>query len=355
MINLLPKIKQLKKKGREVEGKLTQSQQLSPRQRAKLSKEQAGLSLLLEKIDRWEKLRRQISDNKKLLKGEPELAEVAKEENRKLEPAEKKLREELIGELITADPRDQKNVILEIRAGTGGEEAELFGNNLFRMYQRYSQNQNWQFNISNLQRSGLGGIREAIVEIKGNNVYQKLKYEGGVHRVQRVPKTEKAGRIHTSAATVAVLPEADPTEVDIADKDLEVATFRSSGPGGQSVNTTDSAVRITHKPSGVTVSCQDEKSQLKNRDKAMKILRARLLAKKEADEQSKKGQERKSMVGSGDRSEKIRTYNFPQDRITDHRIKYSSHNLEGILDGNLDELIEKLSQADQKAKLAQLK
>jgi peptide chain release factor 1 len=355
MINLLPKIKQLKKRGREIEDKLTQSQQISVRQRAKLSREQAELSLLLEKINRWEKIKKQITDNGQLTKGEPELAEIAKEENRRLEKAEKKLQQELIRELITADPRDRKNVILEIRAGTGGEEAELFNNDLFRMYQRYSQNQGWQFNISSLQRSELGGIREAVVEIKGNNVYQKLKYEGGVHRVQRIPKTEKAGRIHTSAATVVVLPEADPTEVKISEKELEISTFRSSGPGGQSVNTTDSAVRITHKPTNITVSCQDEKSQLKNRDKAMKILRARLMAKKEAEEQSQKGQERKLMVGSGDRSEKIRTYNFPQNRITDHRIKYSSRNLEGILDGNLDELIKRLGQFDQKAKLAQLK
>jgi peptide chain release factor 1 len=355
MINLLPKIKQLKKRGREIEDKLTQSQQISVRQRAKLSREQAELSLLLEKINRWEKIKKQITDNGQLTKGEPELAEIAKEENRRLEKAEKKLQQELIRELITADPRDRKNVILEIRAGTGGEEAELFNNDLFRMYQRYSQNQGWQFNISSLQRSELGGIREAVVEIKGNNVYQKLKYEGGVHRVQRIPKTEKAGRIHTSAATVVVLPEADPTEVKISEKELEISTFRSSGPGGQSVNTTDSAVRITHKPTNITVSCQDEKSQLKNRDKAMKILRARLMAKKEAEQQSQKGQERKLMVGSGDRSEKIRTYNFPQNRITDHRIKYSSRNLEGILDGNLDELIKRLGQFDQKAKLAQLK
>jgi len=353
MSNLAIKAEELKKKEKELEKKLTQPQKLSSKELAEIGKEEAELHLLVAKINQWEKIKKQIKDNQILAKKEPQMAELAKDENRKLKEVEKGLRKKLISQLLNADPRDKKNVILEIRAGTGGEEAELFANDLFRIYQRYSQNQGWQFNISDLKRSELGGIKEVIVEIKGRDVFKNLKYEAGVHRVQRVPKTEKSGRLHTSAATVAILPEAEPAEVKLDEKDLEITAFRSSGPGGQSVNTTDSAIRITHKPSQITVSCQDEKSQLKNRQKAMKILRARLLAKKEEERGAKRGKSRKIMVGSGDRSEKIRTYNFPQNRVTDHRINYSSHNLEGILDGNLDQLIVKLQQADQKARLTE--
>ncbi len=351
MIDISKKIRQIKKKAQGLEKTLSQPQKLSSKRLAQLSKEQAELSFVIAKIDQWEKIKHEMVDNQEVIGKEPDLAEMAKKENQLLKKKEKGLKEDLIRELITADPQDKRNVILEIRAGTGGEEAELFANDLFRIYQRYSQKQGWQFIISDLKRSPLGGIREVIVEIKGKNVFQYLKYEGGVHRVQRVPKTEKSGRLHTSAATVAVLPEAKPKEIELEEKDLEIATFRSSGPGGQSVNTTDSAVRVTHKPSKISVSCQDEKSQLKNRQKAIKILRARLLAKEEEERQKKQGEERKIMVGTGDRSEKIRTYNFPQNRVTDHRINYTSHNLETILEGNMEELAKRLQETDQKAKL----
>jgi len=355
MKGLEQKIKQLQTKAAELAKKLADPSKLTGKQIAKLGKEQADFSLVLEKIDQWQKTTKEVKDNKQMIANEPELAEMAKQENIELVKQEKKLKNDLISQLITADPQDKRDVIIEIRSGTGGEEAELFAQVLYRIYQRYAQEQGWQFGISDLKRSDLGGIKSAIIEIKGTNVFKALKYEGGVHRVQRVPKTEKSGRIHTSAATVAVLPEADEKEIKLDNQDLDIATFRSSGPGGQSVNTTDSAVRVTHKPTGVSVSCQDEKSQLKNRAKAITILKARLLAKQIEDKQAKQGEKRKIMIGSGDRSEKIRTYNFPQNRVTDHRINYSSHNLEGVLQGQLDELISKLQQADQKAKLEEIK
>jgi len=253
--------------------------------------------------------------------------------------------------MLPKDPNDHKNVIVEIRAGAGGDEAALFAANLFRMYSRFAEKRNWKTNTLSANQTGIGGFKEVIFEVNGEDVYKTLKYEGGVHRVQRVPETEKSGRIHTSTATVAILPQVDDVENKIKQEDLRIDVFRASGHGGQSVNTTDSAVRITHIPSGIVVSMQDEKSQLKNKEKAMKVLKTRVFEMEDEKARSKRGDERRMMVGTGDRSEKIRTYNEPQDRVTDHRIKKTIHGYSAVLDGNLDELITDLKTADQKAKL----
>jgi len=253
--------------------------------------------------------------------------------------------------LIPKDPSDEKNVILEIRAGTGGDEAALFAGDLFRMYSRYAEKMNWKVSVMSANVTGIEGIKEIIAKIEGENVYKYLKYESGVHRVQRVPETESQGRIHTSAATVAVMPEAEEVDIEIAPNDVKVDVFRSSGPGGQSVNTTDSAVRITYIPTGMIVSCQDGKSQLKNKEKAMSVLRSRLLALKLAEEAKKRSDFRKSQIGSGDRSEKIRTYNYPQDRVTDHRINFTTHNLPEIMNGKLDDIVRALQKASQEKAL----
>jgi peptide chain release factor 1 len=280
-----------------------------------------------------------------------EMRAMAEDEINRLEPEKKRIEDQLKVLLLPKDPNDEKNVVLEIRAGTGGDEATLFAAEIFRMYNRYAETQRWKVEVTSVSESSVGGLKEVIALVNGDKVYSKMKYESGVHRVQRVPETEQQGRVHTSAITVAVLPEADEVEVKLEAKDIRVDTFCSSGPGGQSVNTTYSAVRITHLPTGVVVSCQDEKSQIKNRAKAERVLRSRLYELELEKQQSALGAERRSMVGSGDRSEKIRTYNFPQNRVTDHRIGLTLHQLDAFMDGRLDPMIDSLTEHYQTEKL----
>lgn len=294
-----------------------------------------------------------LEENKEALKHEQEeeLILLIEEENSNLEKNIEKLTHQLKTLLIPKDENDSKNAIMEIRAGTGGDEAALFAADLYRMYTHFIENKGWKIDIMNSNPTGMGGLKEISFEVIGSNAYGTLKFESGVHRVQRVPETESSGRIHTSAASVVVLPEAEDIDFDIDENDLKVDVYRSSGPGGQSVNTTDSAVRITHIPTGTVVTCQDEKSQLKNKNKAMKVLRSRLLDLEIQKQQQSIARQRRSMVGSGDRSAKIRTYNYPQSRITDHRINYTAHNLESFMDGNIDELIDALHIAMQEEML----
>ena len=283
--------------------------------------------------------------------GDEEMHDLAQDEVRRLETRETELIELLRLQLIPRDPADEKNVILEIRAGTGGDEAKLFAAELLRMYLRYGERHRMQAEILHAEENGIGGIGEAIVKIDGRGAYSRLKFEAGVHRVQRIPVTESSGRIHTSTATVAVMPEAEEVDIHIDENDIRVDVYRSTGPGGQSVNTTDSAVRITHKPTGIVVAIQDEKSQIKNKAKAMAVLRSRLLDRQRAMAAEKESAMRRSMIGSGDRSEKIRTYNFPQDRLTDHRIGLDLHNLPGVMDGDIEKLIDALSSSYQAEQL----
>lgn len=322
----------------------------------RLSKEHAELKKLVKKYREYKEVVAGIEEAKDLLEMEDdeEAVQLAEMELEELEPKKEKLEEELPLMLIPKDPNDEKNVIVEIRAGTGGDEAALFAKDLYRMYSRYAEEQGWEVEIMNSSSSEVGGFKEIIFVVEGKEAYSRLKYESGVHRVQRVPTTESSGRIHTSTATVVVLPEAKDVEVEINQNDLEIETYRSSGPGGQSVNTTDSAVRITHEPTGVVVSCQDEKSQHKNRKKAMRILRSRIKEKIEEKQQAEVDKKRKTQIGSGGRSERIRTYNFPQGRVTDHRINLTTHQIESILDGEIEELIEELIKADQAEKLKQM-
>ena len=346
-------LEKIKKEYDEITNELSKTETVSDLQKfKKLSKRQSALKEIVDKYEDFLKIEKSIFENDEIIKDEEdeELVVMAKEENKELLDDKNKLEEEIKLLLIPKDPKDEKDVIVEIRAGAGGDEAGLFAVDLFRMYAKFAENQNWKTIILNSNKSSVGGFKEVVFEINGADVYSKMKYESGVHRVQRIPKTEKQGRVHTSTATVAVLPQAEETELEIKTEDIRIDIFRSSGPGGQSVNTTDSAVRITHIPTGITVSCQDEKSQLKNKDKALQILRSRLLALKEEEEAKKAKDARRSQIGTGDRSEKIRTYNFPQDRITDHRIKKSWHEMESILEGNLDGIISSLSQAEREIK-----
>lgn len=316
-------------------------------------KEIGEMEPIVHKYEEYKKASRERDEAKAIIENESdeELRELAKAEISEKEEEIEAISEELKILLLPKDPNDDKNVILEIRAGTGGDEAALFGQDLLRMYMRYAERHRWKTEIIDMNETGIGGVKEAVVMLKGKGAYSKLKYESGVHRVQRVPETESSGRIHTSAATVAVLPEVDDVEVDLDPNDVRVDVFRASGNGGQCVNTTDSAVRLTHIPTGLVVSCQDEKSQIKNKDKAFKVLRARLYDLKLSQQQDERAAERRSMVGSGDRSERIRTYNFPQGRMTDHRIGLTLYKLDAILDGDIDEIIDSLITHDQAAKM----
>jgi peptide chain release factor 1 len=309
-----------------------------------IMKEYSHLSDIAAIQNDIEKLSRQIEDARTIVQDEkdPEMREMAREELKELETKLKDSDDKLKFLLIPKDPLDEKNIIMEIRAGTGGEEAALFASDLYRMYSRFAENRGWKFEIMNSNETELGGIKEIVFSISGGNVYENLRYESGVHRVQRVPSTEASGRIHTSAVTVAVLPEADETEIDIKPEDLRIDVMRAGGPGGQCVNTTDSAVRITHIPSGIVVHCQDEKSQIKNKAKAMRVLRARVYEMEEAKAHAERAEARKTQVGSGDRSERIRTYNFPDNRVTDHRIGLTLYKLDRVMQGEVEEVFDAL-------------
>ncbi len=352
---MLEKLKDIETKYTEVERALGDPAQISNQQRLmELSKTHAELSSIVSAYQKYQQLEAALEETQLMLESETdaEIVGLAEEELEILTGQKEELTEELKLLLIPKDPNDEKNVIIEIRAGTGGEEASLFAAELFRMYTRYAERQNWKLEILNSNATGLKGFKEIIFSIEGAQAYSQLKYEGGIHRVQRIPATEGSGRIHTSAVTVAVLPEAEALDLEVDEAtELRIDTYRSSGPGGQSVNTTDSAIRITHIPTGLVVTCQDEKSQHKNRSKAMKILRARLQEQKQAELNSERSETRRSMVGSGDRSEKIRTYNFPQSRVTDHRIQFSTYQLDSVLDGGIQEFIDRLTTADQAEKL----
>ena len=319
----------------------------------KLAKESKEIAPVVERYRSYKDVLAEVAKVQEMLRAEadPELKELAHEEVRALEARREALDAEITLLLVPKDPNDEKNVLLEIRAGTGGDEAALFAAEMFRMYSRFAERQRWKIDVVSLSRTGQGGIKEAIAIVEGERVFSKLRFESGVHRVQRVPATEGSGRIHTSAVTVAVLPEAEEVDVKIDAKDLRVDTFCSSGPGGQSVNTTYSAVRITHLPTNTVVSCQDEKSQIKNREKAMKVLRARLYEVALEEQQKAIASDRKSQVGSGDRSEKIRTYNFQQGRVTDHRIGLTIHRLQEVLDGDLGDMVNALIAHNQAQKL----
>jgi peptide chain release factor 1 len=319
----------------------------------KIAKERSDIEETVKKGGEYIKVLKSIEDNELLIKedSESELAQLAHEELEVLKAEKQRLERELELRLIPKDPEDSKNAIMEIRAGTGGEEASLFVADLFRMYLRFAEQKGWRIDVMNSNVTGVGGFKEIIFSVEGDNVFGNLKFESGIHRVQRVPVTEASGRLHTSAASVAVLPEVKEVELKIDSDDLRVDVFRASGPGGQHVNTTDSAVRITHIPTNTIVTCQDEKSQHKNKTKALKVLRARLLSKLSAEKNEKISKKRKSMVGSGDRSEKIRTYNFPQNRVTDHRIGLTLYNLENVIDGELGELIDSAKKFDFEKKM----
>lgn len=337
---ILKRLEEVEKKYEEME-KVLSDPGISPSEIHQYSKERSEISEIVEVYRRYKETLKKIEENEKLTE-DRDLAELAREEIAVLEDSRDKLEEKLRLALLPKDPNDGKDVFLEIRAGTGGEEAALFAGNLFRMYTRYAERNGWKIEIMSISETGIGGIKEVIAAIEGKRVYSKLKYESGVHRVQRIPTTETGGRIHTSTATLAVLAEPDEVEITVDERDLRIDTFRASGAGGQHVNKTDSAIRITHLPTGIVVQCQDERSQHKNRAKGMRMLRAKLYEFEEQKRQREISSTRRGLVGTGERSEKIRTYNFPQGRVTDHRIGLTLHKIETILDGDLNELIDAL-------------
>ncbi|HEX2766873.1 MAG TPA: peptide chain release factor 1 [Candidatus Limnocylindria bacterium] len=325
-----------------------------PARLADLGRELSRLEPIVAAGREWRRVREQLAEAREMATDpDEELRALAAEEIARLEAAESELDARLRGLLVPPDPNDERDIILEIRAGAGGEEAALFAADLYRMYARYAERRRWKVEVLSTSESEGGGLKELIAEVRGEGAYSRLKFESGVHRVQRVPTTEAQGRIHTSTATVSVLPEAEEVDVQVDERDLRIDVYRSSGPGGQSVNTTDSAVRITHLPTGMVVAIQDEKSQHKNRAKAMSVLRSRLLEAEQARQAAERGEERRSQVGTGERSEKIRTYNFPDDRVTDHRIGLTVHNLPGLLDGDLDRLLEPLAEADRQRRMTE--
>ena len=356
MINLDKQFTIILKKFNLIENSLNNMNDIDSNELIKLNREYSELRPIVEKIKEYNDLQKDILNLNELVKdNDLEISKIAESELIEKKNHIKDLEQELLKLLIPKDENDSKNSILEIRAGTGGDEASLFASDLLNMYQRYADLNSWKFDILSISETGLKGVKEVICNISGINVFSKLKFESGVHRVQRVPTTESSGRVHTSAATVAVLPEAEEVDIEVLDKDLRIDVFRSSGPGGQSVNTTDSAVRITHLPTGIVVSQQDEKSQHKNKAKALKILRSRLLDNQIQEKNKERSEQRKSQVGSGDRSERIRTYNFPQGRVSDHRINLTLYNLSEILEGNIDELINPLIAEEESTKLANMK
>jgi peptide chain release factor 1 len=346
---MLDKLKGIEERFAELERKLADPAVIANnREYAQLARERSQIEEVVNTIRAYRGVLDEIASLRALIDSDPELRELARAELPGLEKRQTALEARLRELLTPRDPNDDRNVILEIRAGTGGEEASLFAGELFRMYTRYAERRGWKVEPLSLSTTGLGGLKEAIAQITGRGAYSRLKFEGGVHRVQRVPATEASGRIHTSAVTVAVMPEADEVEVNInEEKDLRIDVMRASGPGGQSVNTTDSAVRITHLPTGIVIVCRDEKSQHKNKARALKILRARLLDQARAEQEAKIAATRRSMVGTGDRSERIRTYNFPQSRVTDHRVNLTLHQLDQVLDGALDPIIDALATREQ--------
>jgi peptide chain release factor 1 len=356
-MSLDDRLEGLERRLSEIEAEWARPEVLADQERARhLGREQAQIAPVVDEYRLLRAVKQQLDAARRDRDSEadPETREMARQIVSELEADEVRLTESLRVHLLPSDPNDDRNVIMEIRAGTGGEEAALFAAALFRMYQRYSERHRWHTELITANETGIGGLREVIFEVRGQGAYSRLKFEGGVHRVQRVPETESSGRIHTSTATVAVLAEADEVEVQIEDKDLRIDVYRSQGPGGQSVNTTDSAVRITHIPTGLVVAIQDEKSQHKNKAKAMSVLRARLLELEQRKAHEAEAETRRLMVGSGERSEKIRTYNYPQDRVTDHRINVDLHNLPNVLDGDLDRLLDELISTDQAQRLADL-